>query len=122
MPSPHKSCTSSESALQESDLWCQRSQRVDAKVRDNGVGWLLPLWKGIERLSSSAVRGPVLGLTGGEAELQRRLILSHVKHLMEKEWEREKWGGDSWMDGCKEERDYTPERGEGPRNIHRTLF
>ena len=31
-------------------------------MRDNGVGWLLPLWKGIERLSSSAVRGPVLGL------------------------------------------------------------
>lgn len=31
-------------------------------MRDDGVGWLSPLWQGIERLSSSAVRGPVLGL------------------------------------------------------------
>ena len=40
----------------------QRSQKVSAKVRGNGVGRLLPLWQGTDRRSPSAVRGPVLGL------------------------------------------------------------
>lgn len=47
---------------------------------------------------------------------------------MGKGWDPEKWDGDIWIDACEEERDYTPERGEGPRKqvpvgarcIHRT--
>ena len=52
----------------------------------------------------------------GAAELQRRFILSNVRHLTEKEWEPEKWDGDIWIEVCEEKRDYTPER----RRIHKT--